>query len=129
MPVFARSIPRAILLLGALAVFCLLPPETLAQGPDLCLWRKLLHLSSCPACGTSRALAAFFHARFAEALAFNRNVVLTAPGLVLLLTLDALQGLKKFGSLLLLSFPSSSGMNRLPKKDSISGLPKHAQRG
>jgi len=85
----ASGIPRVIVLLGALAAFCLLSPETLSRGPDLCLWRNLFHLSACPACGTARALAAFFHGRFAEALAFNLNVVITAPGLLALLAFEA----------------------------------------
>ena len=60
----------------------LLSPETLGRGPDLCLWRHLFHLSACPACGSTRALAAFFHGNLRQALAFNRNVLVTAPLLV-----------------------------------------------
>jgi len=56
----------------------------LQRGPDLCLWRHLFGVASCPACGSARALAAFFHGHFAQALVFNRNVLVTAP---LLLTL------------------------------------------
>lgn len=88
MPIFAERVPRWLVLLGALAAFCLLPPETLARGPDLCLWRHLFHLSACPACGSTRALAAFFHGQFAQALAFNRNVVVTGPLLLALLAQD-----------------------------------------
>ena len=36
-------------------------------------------------------MAAFFHGQFALALAFNRNVLFTAPGLIILLALDILQ--------------------------------------
>lgn len=90
MPSFSAGIPRWLALLFVLSTFCVLPPETFAQGPELCLWRNLLHLSGCPACGSVRALAAFFHGRFAEAFAFNRNVLVTAPGLVALLAMDAL---------------------------------------
>jgi hypothetical protein len=68
----------------SLAVFCLISPEVLACGPDLCLWRHLFHLASCPACGSTRALAAVFHGRFSEALAFNHNVAVTAPLLLVL---------------------------------------------
>ena len=79
---FSRGLPRLAVLLLAVAAFCVIPPEVLARGPDLCLWRHLFHLSACPACGSTRALAAFFHGQFLRALAFNRNVVVTGPGLV-----------------------------------------------
>lgn len=95
MPVFAKGIPRWLVLLLALTAFCLLPPESLARGPDLCLWKHLLHLPACPACGSMRALAAFFHGHFAQALAFNRNVVVTAPLLLALFVQDAVRALRK----------------------------------
>jgi hypothetical protein len=95
LPLFAKGIPRWLVLTAALAVFCLVPPETLARGPDLCLWKHLFHLAACPACGSTRALAAFFHGRFAEAVAFNLNVLITGPGLLVLLALDALRILRK----------------------------------
>jgi len=79
MPLFSKGIPRWAFVASALAVFALVSPEALAHGPDLCLWRHLFHLSACPACGSTRALAAFFHGHFAQALAYNRNVVVTAP--------------------------------------------------
>lgn len=85
---FATRIPRLFALALALAGFCLVSPETLARGPDLCLWRHLFHLAACPACGGTRALAAFFHGQFAAAFAFNRNVVVTAPLLLMLLAED-----------------------------------------
>ena len=80
----------------ALGALCLLPPETFFRGPNLCLWHYLFHISACPACGTTRALAAFFHGQFSQALAFNRNVVATAPTLIVLLTRDLAQ-LAKLG--------------------------------
>jgi len=76
------------MLLGALAAFCLIAPETFSRGPDLCLWRNLFHLHACPACGSTRALAAFFHGRFLDALAYNRNVILTGPGMLALIAAD-----------------------------------------
>jgi hypothetical protein len=42
-----------------------------------------------------RALAAFFHGRLADALAYNRNVLVTAPLLVMLAAKDALTVLKR----------------------------------
>jgi len=88
MAIFSQRLSRVAALLLALAVFCLLPPESLARGPNVCLWRHLFHLAACPACGSTRALAAFFHGRFAAALTFNRNVVVTAPALLVLLSQD-----------------------------------------
>lgn len=79
MAIFSKGIPRLVVLLLALAVFCLLPPETLAHGSNLGLWRSIFRFGACPACGSTHALAAFFHGRFAQSLAFNRNVVITAP--------------------------------------------------
>lgn len=95
MPIFSRGTTRLAFLLMAVAVFCFVPVETLARGPDLCLWRNLFHLAACPACGSTRALAALFHGQFAQALAFNRNVVITAPGLLALLALDFRQVMGK----------------------------------
>jgi hypothetical protein len=36
-----------------------------------------------------RALAAFFHGQWGDALAYNRNVLVTAPGLIVLAAKDA----------------------------------------
>ena len=88
MAIFTNGIPRLFIILTALAVFCSVSSEALSQGPDLCLWRNLLDISSCPACGSTRALAAFFHGRLAEAWAFNPNVAVTAPGLLVMLAYD-----------------------------------------
>ena len=76
------------MLLSAVVFFCLAPPEALARGPALCLWQRLFHLTACPACGSTRALAALFHGRLCDALAFNHNVVVTAPLLLGLLAAD-----------------------------------------
>ena len=84
-----------VVLGAALTGFCVLPPEAISRGPDLCLWRRLLHLAACPACGSTRALAAFFHGRLGEALAYNRNVLVTAPLLVMLAAKDALAVIRK----------------------------------
>jgi hypothetical protein len=88
MAIFAKGIPRWAVLVVVLGAFVLVPPERFAQGPDLCLWRHLFHLTACPACGSTRALAAFFHGRFAAALSFNRNVVVTGPVLLTLVAND-----------------------------------------
>ena len=94
MAVFSKGIPRWLVLSLAVAAFLAVPPEVLARGPDLCLWKHLFHLVACPACGSTRALAAFFHGHIAQALAFNRNVVVTAPLLIGMLLHDVILGLK-----------------------------------
>lgn len=70
------------------------PPEVLAKGPDLCLWKHLFRLAACPACGSTRALAAFFHGHFTQALVYNRNVVVTGPLFIGLLLHDVFSLLK-----------------------------------
>jgi hypothetical protein len=95
MAVFCKGIARWPILLLAVAVLMVVPPEVLARGPDLCLWKHLFHLPACPACGSTRALAAFFHGHFLQALAYNRNVVVTGPLLSGLLLQDFARG---FGS-------------------------------
>jgi hypothetical protein len=89
MALFSRGVPRLLAVGIVVAGFCILPPEALSRGLDLCLWRRLLHLAACPACGSMRALAAFFHGRFGDALAYNRNVLVTAPVLIALAVKDA----------------------------------------
>ena len=88
MATFAQGLPRGPILVAALAALVLIPPELFGRGPDLCLWRHLFRLEACPACGSTRALSAFFHGHFAAALALNRNVVVTAPLLVGLMVED-----------------------------------------
>jgi len=95
MALFSRGVPRLLAVAIVVAGFCIVPPEALSRGPDLCLWRRLLHLAACPACGSTRALAAFFHGRWGEAMAYNRNVLVTAPLLVMLAAKDALTVLRK----------------------------------
>jgi len=89
MPGFCKGIARWMVLSLALGVFLAVPPEMLARGPDICLWKHLFHLAACPACGSTRALAAFFHGHLAQALAYNRNVMVTGPLLLVLWAQDA----------------------------------------
>ena len=88
MPGFAKGVPRLAIVFCAVLGFCLIPPELLDRGPNLCLWRHLFHLTACPSCGSTRALAAFFHGHFGQALSYNRNVVITAPTFVCMLARD-----------------------------------------
>ena len=92
---FSRGVLRRLALGIVVAGFCLLPPEAVSRGPDLCLWHRLLHLANCPACGSTRALAAFFHGRLGDALAFNRNVLVTAPLLVMLAAKDVFSVIRR----------------------------------
>ncbi len=88
MALFSKGIPRILVLAAALAFFALVPPEVLSHGPNVCLWRLLFRVSACPACGTLRAISAFFHGEFTDALRFNLNVVITAPLLLGLTAAD-----------------------------------------
>lgn len=63
---------------GGLALLALTSPGNLDQLPRLCLWSHLFH-QSCPACGTLHALCALVHGNLADAVSFNRNVVILAP--------------------------------------------------
>jgi hypothetical protein len=96
MAAFSQGIPRWMVLSLVIALCAAVPPEMLAHGPDLCLWKHLFHLATCPACGSTRALAAFFHGHFTQALAYNRNVIVTGPLLVGLLVQDAIFSLRRW---------------------------------
>jgi hypothetical protein len=95
MALFSHGVPRLLAVAIVVAGFCILPPEALSRGPDLCLWRKLFHLAACPACGSLRALAAFFHGRLGDAWAYNRNVLVTAPVLIALAAKDAFRVIRR----------------------------------
>jgi hypothetical protein len=95
MAVFCKGIPRWMLLSVALGVFVAVPPQVLALGPDICLWKHLFRLAACPACGSTRALAAFFHGHLVQALAYNCNVIVTGPMLISLLVHDVVSELKR----------------------------------
>ena len=95
----------------------LLPPEILAQGPALCLWGKLFHLSACPACGTTRALCAFFHGDFTRAVAFNANVLVTAPVMLALIVVDTGRLARKVAATLPASLNSLREMSGVLKPE------------
>lgn len=94
MALFSQGISRGAVLLLAIAVLVAVPPEVLARGPEICLWKHLFHIDACPACGSTRALAAFFHGHLAQALRYNRNVVVTGPLMVGLLIRDVISEFK-----------------------------------
>src|SRR5487761_832031 len=85
---FAKGIPRLAVLAAAIAILSLVPLRVLERGPNLCLWSRLFHLAHCPACGSTRALAALFHGQIGRALAYNHNVLVTGPLLLLLFISD-----------------------------------------
>lgn len=95
MPLFSNGVPRWVVLSLAVAGLVLVPPQVWGRGPDICVWKHLFHLSACPACGSTRALAAFFHGHLAQALAYNRNVLITGPLLIGLLLRDAVFSYRK----------------------------------
>ncbi len=92
---FSAGIPRWMVLSLALVAFMVIPPDTLAMGPDICVWKHLFGLSACPACGSTRALAAFFHGHLSQALAYNHNVIVTGPVLIGLLAYDIFSGIRR----------------------------------
>ena len=98
MPIFSKGVSRLLVVAFAVAVFCLVPPEVLGRGPDICLWKHLLHLPACPACGSTRALAAFFHGHLTQAMAYNHNVLVTGPLLMTFFVKDLLQALRRTAS-------------------------------
>jgi hypothetical protein len=85
---FAKGIPRLLIVAAAMGLLATAPVEALNRGPKLCLWSYIFHLSRCPACGSTRALAAFFHGQLARAMSFNRNVVVTGPLLIIMFSSD-----------------------------------------
>ncbi len=77
----ARSGLAAFLLLAVTVAWLLwrFPPEVYHFYP-VCPIHAFLHLE-CPGCGTTRALAALLHGRFAEALRLNAlALLLVLPG-------------------------------------------------
>ncbi len=86
----SKNNPRALRLeallffLGISVLFiglALVTPAQLEELPPLCLWSRILG-RPCPACGTTRALCAFFHGEVRQAVSYNWNVLAVAPLLV-----------------------------------------------
>lgn len=72
-----------------LLLFCI-PPERIAHGPTVCLFRNLLG-TECYGCGMMRALFSLLHLDPVAAWDYNRLVVIVAP-LLLYLYLKELIG-------------------------------------
>ena len=61
-----------------------------------CIWEKLF--GYCPANGTTRALNAFFHGKWEEAVRYNLNVVAVIPIIIGMLVTDILRFIKTKGN-------------------------------
>jgi hypothetical protein len=111
MRTFTHDVVRTALVLVALGAFCLIPLDTWVRAPDLCLWRRFFHLAACPACGSTRALVSFFHGEWLAAWKYNANVVVTAPGLIVLGVSRCLRLWRTMKSTSSSNLRSSSGLN------------------
>ena len=111
MRTFSHDVAQAALGFLALLAFCLIPLDTWMRAPDLCLWRRFFHLAACPACGSTRALVAFFHGEWSAAWKYNANVVITAPALLALVVSHSLSLWRKIRSTPSSSLRSCSGLN------------------
>src|ERR1017187_10941912 len=98
MKLFSKGVARWVVLSVALVVFLVVPPEALGRGSGLCLWKHVLRVAACPACGSTRALAAFFHGHLVQAFGYNRNIVVTGPLLLILLAQDAARHIRKLAA-------------------------------
>jgi hypothetical protein len=101
----------------ALAAFCLIPLETWTYGPNLCLWTQLFPIGACPACGSTRALVAFFHGDWSAAWKYNANIIVTAPGLLTLLAHDGARLWKEVRSNPSSRLRSGAGLNTVLKSE------------
>ena len=111
MRTFSHDVARAALVLLALSAFCLIPLDTWMRAPDLCLWRRLFHLTACPACGSTRALVCFFHGEWPAAWKYNANVVVTAPSLMVLVVSRSVRLWRKMRAASPSNLRSGSGLN------------------
>jgi hypothetical protein len=60
--------------------------------PNFCIWERLL--GYCPANGTIRALNAFFHGEWGEAIRYNLNILVAIPIIIGILAMDILKLVK-----------------------------------
>lgn len=60
--------------------------------PNFCIWEMLF--GYCPANGTTRALSAFLHGRWEEAMRYNLNVLAVLPIITSILIMDILKLIK-----------------------------------
>lgn len=65
-------------LLLVLVFLAVIPVETLATFPVVCMWRNLLGMN-CPTCGLTRAVACLLHGRFTDAFNFNPLAYVILP--------------------------------------------------
>ena len=74
----AWSLIFLFVLVAVAAGLLVLSPEQFERAPSLCLWRHLFGLR-CPGCGSTRAMSASLHLRFADAMAYNPLIGITGP--------------------------------------------------
>ncbi len=60
--------------------------------PDFCIWEMLF--AYCPADGSTRALNAFFHGRWEDAISYNLNILVVIPVMAGILAMDMLKLIK-----------------------------------
>ena len=60
--------------------------------PNFCIWERLL--GYCPANGITRALSAFFHGKWEEAIRYNLNILVAVPIIIGILVMDILKLVK-----------------------------------
>jgi hypothetical protein len=71
---------RVIAVLTLLALYAV-PPEVLAAGPAVCLFRRSFGIE-CLGCGMTRAVSAAVHLDFARAMDLNRMAAIVLPVLL-----------------------------------------------
>ncbi|MBC7264110.1 MAG: DUF2752 domain-containing protein [Chloroflexi bacterium] len=77
---------RLLLIVVACIALAIVPLNVLDALPQFCLWERLF--GYCPVHGTTHALAALLHGDLESAVAYNANVLLIAPLLVVIIARD-----------------------------------------
>lgn len=76
----ASQARRAVLLAFGLVLVVSLPVSFLEALPSACLFLNVFGFE-CPGCGITRAIFCLLHGQFAQALGYNRGVVVVFPTL------------------------------------------------
>jgi hypothetical protein len=61
--------------------------------PDFCIWERIF--GYCPADGTTRALRAFFHGEWEQAMQYNLNILFVIPMIAGILVVDIFKLIKR----------------------------------
>jgi hypothetical protein len=81
------SIGRLFFLASAFLLLATIPTELVAEGPTICVFKRLLG-RDCLGCGMTRALSILLHGNLALALSYNKLVVVVLPTLCFVLLKD-----------------------------------------